>query len=239
MKRLFYISIFLNLFFIVGAAYAVFKIGSPTYLIYLIKNRGQGITSIKKHKTSHLKTLPKTEGKIVMLGNSITAECEWAELLQNVNILNRGVMGDGTADILNRLDDIIALKPRKVFLLIGINDLQFLPLSTIVQNYENIVVQLKTGLPDTKIYLESILPIHNILRRSGLKNAQIDSLNKSIEQIAQKKGLIYVDLNEKFKEQNESSNQGGLRKAFSLDGIHLNGAGYLLFKDIILPYIND
>ena len=234
MKRFFYISLFFNLLCIIGITYAFVKIGSPSYIFYLIKNKGQGIVSIKKHKTSHLKTLPINEGQIIMLGNSITAECEWSELLENPNILNRGVIGDGTSDILNRLDDVIAMKPKKIFLLIGVNDLLFLPLSTITENYEKIVNQLLLETPNTKLYLESVLPVHNDFRRNGIKNEDIDILNKNIEQIAQKHGQVFINLNEKFK-----NTEGGLNPEYSIDGIHLNGKGYLLFKKIILPYIND
>lgn len=234
MKRFFYISLFFNLLCIIGITYAFVKIGSPSYIFYLIKNKGQGIVSIKKHKTSHLKTLPINEGQIIMLGNSITAECEWSELLENPNILNRGVIGDGTSDILNRLDDVIAMKPKKIFLLIGVNDLLFLPLSTITENYEKIVNQLLLETPNTKLYLESVLPVHNDFRRNGMKNEDIDILNKNIEQIAQKRGQVFINLNEKFK-----NTEGGLNPEYSLDGIHLNGKGYLLFKDIISPYINN
>jgi lysophospholipase L1-like esterase len=200
----------------------------------LLKNRGQGIVSLKKSKTSHLKTLAKTEGKIVMLGNSITAECEWSELLLNPNILNRGVIGDGTEDILNRLDEVIALKPTKIFLLIGVNDLQFIPLSSISANYEKIVIRLRNESPTSKLFLESVLPIHNDLRRNGMKNEDINTLNKQIEQIAQKYSLTYLDLNSKFR--NEANS---LKTEFSLDGIHLNGEGYLIFKEAIQSYIND
>ena len=234
MKRFFHISLFFNLLCIIGIAYALVKIGSPSYIFYLIKNKGQGVVSLKKHKTSHLKTLPIVEGRIIMLGNSITAECEWAELLENSNILNRGVIGDGTTDIFNRLDDVIAMKPKKIFLLIGVNDLLYLPLSTITKNYEKIVNRLLLELPITKLYLESVLPIHNSFRRNGMKNEDIDILNKNIEQIAQKQSLTYINLNEKFK-----NSQGVLNPEHSIDGIHLNGKGYLLFKEIISPYINN
>ena len=178
-----------------------------------------------------------------MLGNSITAECEWAELLDNPNVLNRGVIGDGTTDILNRLDDVIVMKPKKIFLLIGVNDLLYLPLSKIIKNYEKIVNRLLLESPNTKLYLESVLPVHNSFRRNGMKNEDIDILNKNIEQIAQKQSLTYINLNTKFKSILVTASgawlEGGLNPEYSIDGIHLNGKGYLLFKDIISPYINN
>ena len=232
MKKLLFSSLLINLFFISCILYVLINIGSPRYLFYLLKNRGQGIVSLKKSKTSHLKTLPIKEGQIVMLGNSITAECEWSELLENPNILNRGVIADGTTDILNRLDDIIVMKPQKIFLLIGVNDLLYLPPNIIMQNYESTVSRIRNKSPQTVLYLESILPIHNDLRRNGMKNEDINALNTSIQALAKKFQLTYVDVHSKLK-----NTEGSLKTELTLDGIHLNGEGYLLFKDVLMPYI--
>lgn len=234
MKKILYVSLFLNVIAIGCIIFALMKIGSPRYLFYLIKYRGQGIVSLKKSKTDHLKTLPIKKEQIVMLGNSITAECEWSELLQNPNVLNRGVIADGTADVLNRLDDIIALQPSKIFFLIGINDLNYIPLSIITAQYEKIVQRLTSEIPNTQLYLESVLPIHNDLRRNGMKNEDIRSLNMAIKEIAQRYKLTYIDLYTEFQDESQA-----LNSALSLDGIHLNGAGYLLFKKLIIPYVQN
>ncbi len=232
MRKLLCFSLFFNALFFGCIMFALFKIGSPRYLFQLVKYRGNGIVSLKHSRTSHLNTLPIPEGKIIMLGNSITAECEWSELMQNADIINRGIIGDGVDDILARLDPIVLAKPKKVFLLIGVNDLLFQPLPKISEKYEKIVLRLVDETPTTQLYLESILPIHNDLRRNGMKNEDIDVLNKSIEQLAKKHHLTYIDLNSKLK-----NTEGSLRQEFSLDGIHLNGDGYLLFKNIIKNYL--
>lgn len=190
--------------------------------------------SLKKHKTSHLATLPKKEGKIVMLGNSLTAECEWAELLDNQDIINRGIIADGTDDILKRLDDVIIMKPKKIFLLVGVNDLAFHPPPYIVENYEKIVSHLRVGTPETQVYLEAILPIHNDLRRTGMKNEDIRILNKSFKSIAEKYGLVFIDTHAPF-----VNTEGDLKTNLSLDGVHLTGEGYLIFKEILKKYINE
>jgi lysophospholipase L1-like esterase len=234
MKKLLGFSLFFNAIFFGCIVFALVKIGSPRYLFQLVKYRGNGIVSLKRSKTSHLNTLPITEGKIIMLGNSITAECQWAELMQNPDIINRGVIGDGTGDILERIDPIIAAKPKKVFLLIGVNDLMYLPLSKIKEYYEKIVSRIITETPTTQLYLESILPIHNDLRRNGMKNEDINMLNTFIEQLSQKYHLTYIDLSSKFK-----NTEGSIQQKFSLDGIHLNGEGYLLLKNIVQPIINQ
>lgn len=234
MRKLLNISLVCNTLFLGILSFALIKIGSPRYLFQLVKNHGNGIVSLKRSKTSHLKTLPIQEGKIIMLGNSITAEGEWDELMQNADIINRGVIGDGTGDILERLDPIIAAKPRKVFLLIGVNDLMFHPLSKIEEFYEKIVSRIVSETPTTQLYLESVLPIHNDLRRNGMKNEDINTLNQAIERLAKKYGLTYIDLHSKLK-----NTEGALREELSLDGIHLNGEGYLILKKNLDIYINN
>ncbi len=67
--------------------------------------------------------LPDTRNEIVFLGNSITDGAEWYELLGNKRIRNRGISADVTEGILLRLDAITKLKPAKIFIMIGVNDI--------------------------------------------------------------------------------------------------------------------
>ncbi len=75
------------------------------------------------HKQSQFEILPSSESEIIMLGDSITDEGEWTELFRNLNIKNRGISGDTTIGILNRLHTLIASRPKQIFIMIGINDL--------------------------------------------------------------------------------------------------------------------
>src|SRR5271165_596600 len=60
---------------------------------------------------------------IVMLGDSLTEGGPWRELTGCLYLVNRGIGGDTSGGVLARLDEIIALKPRAVFLMIGVNDI--------------------------------------------------------------------------------------------------------------------
>src|SRR5207244_10058498 len=59
------------------------------------------------------------DADVVMLGDSITEGMDWRELFPDVRILNRGIAGDTSAGVLNRLDEVIARHPKMVFLMIG------------------------------------------------------------------------------------------------------------------------
>lgn len=73
-------------------------------------------------KASMYSILPNESNEIIFLGDSITDRCEWFELLSNPNVKNRGLSGDKTSGVLDRLSEITESKPFKVFIMIGVND---------------------------------------------------------------------------------------------------------------------
>jgi len=78
-----------------------------------------------KLKVGQFRSYPNSKKDIIFLGNSITAGAEWSELLQNQHARNRGISGDITFGVLERLDEVTEGKPAKVFILIGINDISW------------------------------------------------------------------------------------------------------------------
>lgn len=97
--------------------------------VLIITAGSQGQTEKNKYypywyqKESLYRSLPNTADEIIFLGNSITDGCNWSELLDEPRAKNRGISGDRTEGILDRLDEVLDSKPIKVFLMIGINDL--------------------------------------------------------------------------------------------------------------------
>src|SRR5262245_31960720 len=74
-------------------------------------------------QVDNFRSYPNANSDIIMLGNSITDYAQWNELLQVNEVRNRGISGDITYGILERLDEVTEGKPAKVFVLIGINDI--------------------------------------------------------------------------------------------------------------------
>src|ERR1022692_2171298 len=73
-------------------------------------------------------TLPTPDMRpVVFLGDSITAAFEWGESFAgSTPVLNRGIGGDTTLGVLERIADVSRLNPVAVFLMIGTNDPQML-----------------------------------------------------------------------------------------------------------------
>ena len=163
---------------------------------------------------------------ILFLGNSITERGEWAELLPGRKIANRGIGGDNTFGVLARLDGVIKQRPRKIFLLIGINDIgRGLPTEVILDNYRRIVTKLSAGLPGSKLIIQSVLPMNEgKLPYDYLKGKaeKVKVLNEGIVLIAKEFKLPYLNLHELFADE-----KGELKAAYTKDGIHLEPAAYV------------
>lgn len=225
-------SILLNLLLVFVLAYAVHRLGGPNAILSRIRNGG--IAEAYQHRTQILENLTIDSSNIVFLGNSLTEYGEWGEFFNNNNIRNRGIAGEFTDGILRRLDPITTGKPKQVFLMIGINDLILHRPPHILSNYKSIVEQIRSKTPATELIVQSILPVNNEVKNTGLSNEDVLVLNAGIQAIAADFNLKYVDLHQKFKDPT-----GKLDAKYTLDGIHLNRAGYELWtgaiNNLVLP----
>lgn len=188
-------------------------------------------------KASLFEILPVTSKDIVFLGNSITDGCEWAELFGNPRIKNRGISADKTWNVLERLDPIVKGHPRKVFLMIGINDLPTgeTP-EAVVLRIRQIADRFLRDSPRTELYIQSVLPVNdnfpNYAKRHASKGAEILKINEGLRLLCGELGLTYVDLHSALKD-----SEGKLDERYTNDGLHLLGEGYLVWKAQIEPYV--
>lgn len=187
-------------------------------------------------KQTLFESLPASPEDIVMLGNSITDGGEWAEILDNVHVRNRGISGDTTDGVLQRLGSITDGRPAKLFLMIGINDFaQGISGDSIARNIEQIICRIKAESPETEVYVQSILPISDeITLFPGHKAhmSEVAPTNAMIRAVCERQGVTYVDLYSSF-----VTPDGKLDLKYSNDGLHLLGEGYKLWGSIIKPLI--
>ena len=180
-----------------------------------------------KHKKSQFEMLAQNDKyKIVMLGDSITDEGEWAELLDSRLVQNRGISGDTTDGVLQRLDSINK-SAEKVFIMIGVNDImRGKSVDEIFFNYQKIIQILKEK--KIKVYIQSTLFIGE--KRAENFNIKVETLNIKLKQFASDNNLIFIDLNKIL-----SSNKM-LKHEFTSDDLHINGSAYKLWAQEIKKY---
>lgn len=164
-------------------------------------------------------------GKVIFLGNSIIEGGPWTTLLDDPSVINRGIGGDITYGVLKRLDDIVKRKPSKLFILIGINDIgKDIPDTIIADNCRKIIERLKQGSPQTKIYLQSILPVNPLVRRFPQQYNKADHIirtNELLREVALTTNTIFVNLYPLFLD-----DQRHLKSKYTNDGLHLNRLAY-------------
>lgn len=171
--------------------------------------------------------LPSEPGGIAFVGDSLTAEGPWGELFGG--LLNRGVKGDTVAGVRRRLGEVLARRPARIVLMIGVNDLmQGRSDAEIVAGVDGIAADVEAGSPATRLVLLSLLPVGVGEPDPVLTNERIRGLNRSLAEVAARRGAAFVDLFPKF-----ASDRGGLRADLTRDGVHLTPAGYVIWRDAI------
>lgn len=231
MKRLLYLSLFFNALALGAAGFAVYRLGGWKYTFIRLQRNTDGLYH---HRIQHFQRLSERPGSIVFLGDSQTEQAEWHELFPDgPAVLNRGVSGDFSEGVLERLPEILRHKPLKIFLLIGVNDLAFgNSVPEIEMTYRAIVQKIRAESADSELYLQSVLPVNNEVRRVGVTNAKIQELNARVAQIAQDYALPFLDIATPMKDAD-----GNLAAKFTEDGLHLNGSGYAVWKKEIERFV--
>ncbi len=181
--------------------------------------------------------MPIQKEDIVFAGNSITDGSEWSELFNDLHIKNRGISGDVTYGILHRWQQIVKASPKKVFLMIGTNDLsRGASVDSVVKNILFAADYLKQESPATQLFIQSILPVTDHYKKFGghtSKGQQIRDVNAKLREAATAHQYTYVDLHTPF-----TAADGRMDQRYTNDGLHLMGEGYMLWKHVVYPYVN-
>jgi hypothetical protein len=156
---------------------------------------------------------------IVMFGDSHIRLMDWSELFPEAKIANRGIPGDSVQYMLLRIEPILAAKPKKVFVMAGVNDLAAgRDLEAVTSDFDTLIQRLVEA--SGRVIVQSTL-----LTKDVVLNSKILKLNKHLEQTCMQAKCKYLDLNSKL------APSGVLQH--SIDGVHLNVAGYMIWRDVI------
>lgn len=171
-------------------------------------------------------------GKVVFLGNSITEGGNWKRMLKDSTVINRGISGDNTFGMLARIDEVVALKPSSLFILIGTNDLsKKIPDEAILENIFAIVSKVKAGSPKTKIFVQSIFPVNDTVEKFPKQFNNPDHImiiNDQLSRYADRLRYTFVDVFSQL-----TDDQGRLNKKYTFDGLHLNAEGYQKWLEVL------
>ncbi|MEY9950830.1 SGNH/GDSL hydrolase family protein [Leifsonia sp. EB34] len=164
-------------------------------------------------------------GTLVLVGDSLTQGGDWAAWLPGEDVVNLGVAGDTSDDVLARLGDVVEARPAVVALLIGTNDLAWRrSVEHVVRNIESILVTLRKELPEVRILVQSVLP------RGHEFADQIRDINRHLWQFAPTVHAAWLDLWPAM-----ALEDGELNPAYTDDRLHLNAEGYRAWLGELVP----
>lgn len=162
---------------------------------------------------------------VAFLGASIVAGGDWESWLPGERVLNLGVPGNTTDDVLARLDAVVAASPNVIVLLVGTNDFSEAKASAehVVRNIETILVDLRRDLPGVRLLLVSITP------GTEASAGRITEANRHLRQFVATCHAQFLDLWPALAEGEH------LNPALTTDGVHLNAEGYRAWVDELVP----
>ncbi len=187
-------------------------------------------------------------GQVVFTGSSLMEMFPINKFLDESGdrtvIYNRGVGGFISEELLEVIDVCATdLKPSKVFINIGTNDLSWssIPVSQLMDNYDKIITAIEDAVPGVKIYLMAYYPVNPEAADESMKeclrirtNEKITAANEEVKKLAKKHGQRYIDISANLKD-----NQGRLKAEYTIEGVHINENGYRAIYGDIMKYVKE
>ena len=218
------IGIFLFVYGIAVGYYGIFPFKQVRYIKNIILPTSTPYKERKPRVTLFDYFSPEVD--VVMIGDSNTQHAIWGEIFPNIKIANRGVEGDTTEKILQRMDTIFSVKPKSALIMVGFNDISIdISINEIINNYVKIIEELKTN--NINVVVQSTLECSRT--KCGDKLDKLRQLNQKLEEYSSAHNLVFVDINKLL----SSTKEGLLSKYATYDGIHLTGEGYSVWAEQI------
>ena len=157
---------------------------------------------------------------IVFFGDSLINNGNFAPLFSGKVVCNLGLRGDTIQGLKNRIEQVKLLKPKRIYLMAGVNDVANKSVVAFRVLYESLIKMLKEQNPSTDLIVFNMLPVNDADFNISCNNEQIAQCNDEISSLCIKHGLCKIDLFAEY-EQN-----GKMPKEMTIDGIHLTQEAY-------------
>ena len=205
----------------------------------------------QKQKVRSYRELNKVakKGQILFTGSSLMEQFPINEIAMSTGdtrvIYNRGIGGTKTDDFIEEIDAVLLdLKPSKLFINIGTNDINERPDGSdwrehLYTNYDKIMSIINEKLPDCETYVMAYYPVNPEvnpqLAAFMLKtrtNETVNEVNIKVKELAEKHGFTYIEVNSGIRDA-----KGYQKAEYSKEGMHMYPSGYLAVYEELKKYI--
>ena len=180
--------------------------------------------------------IPFVDCKAIFVGDSRVAGAEWRKGLDRLDVINAGISGITSGQLLTKLDSVLSGRsPEFAVVQVGVNDIRTsVPLDSTVLNYQGILRYLK--VKSIKPILTSTISIRKDFAQDvipeNLVNERVASLNVALQGLARQEKVRFIDVT------GPMSSDGRLRMEFTYDGIHLSDDGEMILYESLRTLLN-
>lgn len=148
----------------------------------------------------------------VIMGDSISESLAEYDILEKSSVV--AYKGRNTESALGDVKTTINLQPQKVFMTYGMNDLLLFNgnAKTFVEHYEKLINAVKKGLPNSQIYVCSVLPVQQIAINENSAFKNYPKFNIALEDMCKNLGITYIKTDDLL---------DGHSEYYEPDGIHM------------------
>ncbi|ABK60813.1 GDSL-type esterase/lipase family protein [Clostridium novyi] len=160
----------------------------------------------------------------LFLGDSIIEAMSFFGDLDEENVM--GIIGLTIKKAIVNVDKIKNRNPDKLFIMLGHNDLEN-NMDMNMNNYTQLIEKLKEKMPNTKIYIQGVLPATEkaALKHKYLSPDNIKNFNDNLKQVCEKENVKFIDLSPMIKDLD--------KRVYEPDGIHFKEPFYKIWLDYL------
>lgn len=135
------------------------------------------------------------------------------------------------------LDALNAVNPKKIYVMLGSNEVGGYDLDIYISRYGELIDSLKSSNPDSIIYIQSLTPVTKAYHESGeiLNNDHINNANAQLKLLAYEKKVFFIDVNSALIEEDGFL----LNDASPKDGVHFGTTHFNKWIDYLLSHTID
>lgn len=131
-------------------------------------------------------------------------------------------------------DALAVCKAKKVFILLGMNDIGYIPMDTCMENWAKFIKNIRAKNPKIQIFIQSGTPIYVGGQTNSLTNAKMDEYNINLKKFAKENDCRYIDIATPMKDVNN-----GLKYEYCSDNyVHMSDAGCEVWVNTLKNSIN-
>lgn len=177
----------------------------------------------------------------VFVGDSIFEGYDLDKYYENMPVVNSGISGNTTENILKDMENrIYRYNPSKVFLMIGTNDCIYdISSEETIENVGEIIDGIKKNRPYAEIYVQSIYPVNrtdddkiNLGSVKNRNNDDIKLMNSGIKKLCEEKDVNYMNIYDSLIDE-----EGNLAIDYTKEGLHISDEGYKVITTEVMKIL--